>query len=98
MLHTRRFLGQICAEGNVMLRKLILVTALVAGVASSTATWAQNGCYSLPQPVDARVVYLDGAPRTGGFWRCRLTPRYGWLCDNWAGPGYVFYGNVVTCY
>jgi hypothetical protein len=80
-----------------MLGRLALITALVAGVAPSTAAWAQNDCYPLLPP-QARVVYLDNAPRPGGFWRCRLTPRYQWLCDGWSGPGYVFYGNVVTCY
>ena len=97
-LRNRRCLGQNCAEDHAMLRKLTLVTASVAGVVSATATWAQNGCYSFPQPVHARVVYLDSAPRTGGFWRCRLTPRYRWFCENWAAPGYVFYENIVTCY
>lgn len=82
-----------------MLGRLTLLMALATGGAQSTAAWAQNGCsYPFLRPVDARVVYLDGAARAGGFLRCRLTPRYRWLCDGWAGPEYVFYGNVVTCY
>ncbi len=80
-----------------MFGRLALMAALAAGAASSTAAWAQNGCYPSPPP-DARVVYLDSAPRPGGFWRCRLTPRYQWVCDGLSGSGYVFYGNVVTCY
>lgn len=82
-----------------MLRRLALIMALATGVAPPTTTEAQIGCsYPVLQPVNTRVVYLNGAGRAGGFLRCRLTPRYRWLCDGWAGPGYVFYDNVVTCY
>ncbi len=81
-----------------MLARLALLAAVAVGLLPSTAAWAQNGCYWPLQPVNARVVYLDVAPRPGGFWRCRLTPRYRWLCDEWSGAGYAFDGNVVTCY
>jgi hypothetical protein len=81
-----------------MIIRIALIMALATGAASPTAAWAQNSCfYSLPQPIHARVVYLDRG-RPGGFLTCRLTPRYRWLCDGWAGPGYVFYDNVSTCY
>jgi len=81
-----------------MLTRLILMSALAVGIATPIVAWAQNGRYPPSPPVGARVVYLDAAPRAGGFLRCRLTPTYRWLCDDWSGPGYVFSGNVVSCY
>jgi hypothetical protein len=94
---SRRFPSR-SPQGNKVVKKILLIAFIVAGFGSTQTAKAGCGYYFVPQPVSARVIYLDGAPRRDGFWRCRLTPRYRWLCDGWEGPGYSFDGNIVTCY
>jgi hypothetical protein len=81
-----------------MLGRVVLALALAAGGVPPTLAWAQGACAYALQTDNTRVVYLGRTARAGGFLRCRLTPRYRWFCDGWAGPEYVFYGNVPTCY
>jgi hypothetical protein len=81
-----------------MRKRMLLIAAIAAGFSLPHTAKAGCGYYFVPQPINAQVVYLDGAPRRGGFWTCRLAPRYRWLCDGWDGPRYLFDGNVPTCY
>jgi hypothetical protein len=79
-----------------MLKRIYLTAAFIAASALSTGATA-NSVYA-PRWRAVHGFYQSTGVSDSGFLRCRLTPRYCFWGDTWAGPDFFFCGNVPICY
>ena len=77
-----------------MLKGIYLTATLIA---ASAIPATANSIYA-PRWQTMHSLYQGTGGSGSGFLRCRLTPRYCFWSDAWAGPDYFFCGNFPVCY